>query len=216
MQYIGTNEVGFDAVALGFPSVMTCQAITYKTSFGLYGFHDALTNDMVFTRKCEAFAQFAQNIAMTHPDHGECLIGVINREERFTKDRDVDWATQLLEVAQHLRFEGPIFGARLDGHLGRRDSAYIRFDAAPDSSPPCHVSYKRWSKMEFDSKTKLKDYSQLHALLRPVSNVYTTEFEKNNRPMALMPTTEDNRPVQRIGQTDEGTLNQVTKFIQFR
>jgi hypothetical protein len=44
VQYLGTNEIGFDPDVLGFPSVKTCQAIVYETATGLYGLHDALGN----------------------------------------------------------------------------------------------------------------------------------------------------------------------------
>jgi hypothetical protein len=215
MQYIGTNEVAFDNLALGFPSVMTCQAITYKTTFGLFGFHDALTASLAFSRKCQSFAQFVQNIAMNHSNLGQCLIGVINREERFTKSQGDNWAEQLLEVSQHLGFNGPIYGARIDSHIGSHEPAYIRFDAAQGATPPCTVRYKRWSKMEFDG-TPAKDFSQLHSLLRPAAVPYASERERDDRPMQLMPATESNRPVRRKGKTDEGKLHPLTEFVQFR
>jgi hypothetical protein len=214
-QYINTNEVAFDNRSLGFPGVMTCQAITYKTQFGLFGFHDALTQPLAFSRKCEAFAQFTQNAAMNHVNLGECLIGVINREERFPLSANEKWAEQLEEVSQHLGFNGVIYGVRLTAHTGFHEPVYIRLDAAPGATPACSVRYKRWSKMEYDPNSK-KDFSQFHALLRPATSTYATEWERNDRPMALKPTTEDNRPVRRQGRTDEGKLNLATDFIQFR
>lgn len=62
MQYLGTNEIGFDPDVLGFPSVKTCQAIVYETATGLYGLHDALGNPAAFPAKCSAFAQFVQEL----------------------------------------------------------------------------------------------------------------------------------------------------------
>jgi hypothetical protein len=152
---------------------------------------------------------------MNHANLGECLIGAINREERFPVSANDKWAEQLEEVSQHLGFNGPIYGARLTAHTGAHEPVYIRFDGATGSTPACTVRYKRWSKMELDPKAE-KDFSQLHALLRPATATYATEWERDDRPMALKPATEDNRPVRRQGRADEGKLNLVTEFVQFR
>ncbi|WP_174502031.1 hypothetical protein [Acidiphilium sp. C61] len=214
MKYLGTNEVGFDRFNLGFPSVKTCQAIVYQTSFGLFGFHDALTNKVPFTRKCEAFRTFVQNLSVPHTEFAECLIGVITSTERFTLNDRAGWATQLFEVARHLAFKGAIYGVRLTKHIANNDSAYIRYDYEPKRSK---ISYKTWGKMDFDNVDLDKD-ATFHALLRPQNVLVTTVAERDNRAFDAIEPTERNRSVHRRGRTDEGNLNVVTpdEFQVFR
>jgi hypothetical protein len=218
MQYLGTNEVGFDRNALGFPSVKTCQAIVYETASGLYGFHDALTNPATFTAKCAAFQQFVQEVSINHKWLAICIIGVITREQRFKLAQVDNWKAQLLEVASHLNFQGDIWGARLQERVGDDDSAYIRFDRLDHTSmakPPCKVSFKTWSKMDLGDETPNDDWRR-RALKKDPSYVPTTMEEMHASPQLTVPAPEPNRPVLRRGQLDEGRLNVVTDFTRFR
>jgi hypothetical protein len=213
MKYLNTNDVGFDRTSIGFPSVKTCMAIVYQTIWGLFGFHDALGNDRQFGLKGEAFQSFVQNVAQNHQNSGDCLIAVINGEERFFKDGNGRqlWSQQLQLIAELLRFRGPIWGVRLSGHIGQvvlpgnvsNDSAYIRFDYEKGRSK---VSYKTMAKMEWGTATN-HETQNVHALLEPHGNQYTPHVPRL-----------DNRPVQRRGRTDEGNLNVVknNEFIAIR
>jgi hypothetical protein len=218
MQYLGTNELGFDAYELGFPSVKTCQAIVYQTKIGLFGLHDALGNIAAFPQKCSAFAAYVQETAMDHANYAECVIGVITREHRFGKASNADWTAQLLQVAAALGFGGDIWGARLESHVGSTDSAYIRFDrrsGGSASAPPCKVSYKRWSKMELGTAAANDDRFR-RALKKDPNYRPTTYAEADAHPQFSVPAPEPNKPVNRQGRTDEGGLNLVTSFQKFR
>ena len=214
MKYLATNEIGFDAASLGFPSVKTCQAIVYETTVGLFGFHDALSNATIFTRRCDSFRQFVQGYAINHATQSRSIIGVITREQRFYKTTEsvAAWKAQLVEVATVLGFTGDIWGVRLEEHVGKDDSTYMRFDVAPVR---CKVSYKRWKKMDFEDRDLPKDVTT-HALLKPVSFEGMLSFD--DRPFARTEPTERNRPVVRRGKTTEGNLNVVQDkdFVKFR
>jgi hypothetical protein len=218
MQYLGTNEIGFDRQALGFPSVKTCQAIVYESGSGLYGLHDALGNPAALPAKCSAFAQFVQEVSINHKWLAICIIGVITQEQRFKLDQVDDWKAQLFEVAKYLNFQGDIWGARLQERIRDDDPAYIRFDRLDHTSgvqPPCKVSFKTWSKMDLGDESKNDDWRRL-ALKKDPTYVPTTMEEAYGHPQLTVPAPEPNRPVQRKGRLDEDRLNMVTKFVRFR
>ncbi|MGH7121834.1 MAG: hypothetical protein ACREFP_23050 [Acetobacteraceae bacterium] len=218
MQYLGTNEIGFDKQALGFPSVKTCQAIVYETGSALYGFHDALGQSAAFPAKCSAFAQFVQEVSINHKWLAICVIGVITREQRFKMNQVDEWKAQLFEVAEHLDFQGEIWGARLQERVGDDDSAYIRFDRLDHTSgvkPPCQISFKTWSKMDLGDEFKNDDWRRRALKKDPSYNPSTME-EFYALPQITVPAPEPNRPVLRKGRLDEGKLNVLTELVRFR
>lgn len=218
MQYLGTNEIGYDRTALGFTSVKTCQAIVYQTAQALIGFHDAFCNDVQFGLKLGHFAQYAQERSIRHKWHARSLIGVINSDQRFKANQVDDWKRQLFAVAAALSFDGEVWGARVTDHLAHDDSMYVRFDVATDepSGPRhCRVSYKTWNKMEWGATEANNDAMRTFIAYDPAFVARTTD-ELNTRPYALRTPRDDNRPVHRKGQTGEGNLRPVMTFQRFR
>src|SRR5690554_6151511 len=53
--YLCEREIGFDAVEIGFPSVMGCRAIVLVTAGGLFGYH---LNGNLNAMKQAAFVNF--------------------------------------------------------------------------------------------------------------------------------------------------------------
>lgn len=158
MVYVGNNHVGFDANALGFPSILGCQAVVYQTTQGLFGFHDMkgggvveglVSQTDIDSAKAAAFAQFVQGTNIPHQAHARQIYGVINQTQQYGTDQEgvTAWQTMLLGVAAALGFNGPIYGYRVTKHVGKADSIYVRFDAV---GTECTISFKRWSKMELD------------------------------------------------------------------
>lgn len=151
MIYVGNNHVGFDREALGFPSVLGCQAVVLQTRAGLFGFHDMKGGggDDVDPAKAAAYAQWVQNVSMNFKGQALGLWGVINQTHQYGSDQHgmTAWTTMLVGVAKALKFKGPIRGVRLTRHLDPSDSVYIRYDAV---GATCVIRFRRWRKMEFD------------------------------------------------------------------
>ncbi|MHB8476553.1 MAG: hypothetical protein ACYDBZ_09750 [Steroidobacteraceae bacterium] len=147
MHYVGNNHVAFDPQALGFPSILGCQAVCFHVAGGLYGFHDmkSVGGVAVDATKAQAFATWAAHhgpgIAA-----GQALYGVINQSHQYTHNAagEREWKTMLLGVATALAFVGPVYGARITSHVGKADSLYVRFDLA---GAEVSIACKRWSKM---------------------------------------------------------------------
>ncbi|MDM0112610.1 hypothetical protein QTI66_10660 [Variovorax sp. J22R133] len=170
MHYVGNNHVAFDTQSLGFPSIQSCQAVCFQVTGGLYGFHDYKGSGgaQVDAAKARAFAGWASTNGSAGIANGIALYGVINQEHQYTHDQAgaQDWKTMLLGVAQELRFDGPVYGVRITSHVGASDSLYVRFDIAGND---VRISYKRWSKMEKNTKaTALNPDHQ--ALVRPAKS----------------------------------------------
>jgi len=216
MIYISTNELGFDQYSLGFPSVRTCQAIVYRTDFGLFGFHDAYGEVRTFKAKCKTFNQFVQNLSQNHETQAQALICVIHRTTRFNTDTAGDqseetWKNQVSMVADALTYKGPIWGARLMKHTDKTDgSAYIRFDIRDNGAPPCRVRFKRWSKMEFNDAIIPADQSVHAQLGMDQKGAKTVEEIK----WTLNDVVQPHKAVRRKGRDDEGGMNEVTSFVR--
>jgi hypothetical protein len=206
MKYIGNNHIGFDANALGFPSVKGCQVVVYQTTNGLYGFHDMKGGGGldIDTAKANAFAFWVQNHHQTHFQESIRLFGVINQTHQYynTTAGNTQWRNMLIGIANALRFSGPIHGVRITDHVGANDSLYIRFDVNQNN---CQIRYKRWSKMGFDMANTLPlDSNSQQALGRiGLGNVLGAVYEAKD-PF------DDIREVLRTGRTDEGNLNIVS------
>jgi hypothetical protein len=165
VHYIHENQMAFDAAALGFPSILGCQAICLHTSRGLYGFHDAKSGQrgaMTLTDVSNAKLAVFANWVTSRTGVGErsiALYGVINRDEQYNPDAagNAEWKGVLLGLAGSLRFTGDVYGARINGHLEKKSSdkdksAYVQFDVAGNN---CMVGFKRWSKMAVDNQKKV-------------------------------------------------------------
>jgi len=178
MHWVHENQMAFDAAALGFPSILGCQAICFHTTRGLYGFHDAksgqrgtLTATDVSDAKLKIFAKWVTDSFQTG-ETGIALYGVINRDEQYNPDAagNAEWKAVLLGLAGTgaLGFTGDVSGARINSHLEKKSSdkdksAYVQFDLAGND---CTVGFKRWSKMEADTKNKVKPAVQKAVVYR--------------------------------------------------
>jgi hypothetical protein len=210
MLYLGNNHIGFDTQALGFPSVMGCQAVVYQTRQGIYGFHDMKgggTAD-VDAAKADAFRSFVQGHHMAHATDALQIYGVINQTQQYGKDAaEVQkWRTMLLGIATALGFHGPVYGFRVDKHVSKNDSLYIRYDVDGNK---CIIRYKRWSKMELDKTNQLVLQPNVQQALGKDSPYGQPAHFKVTNPF------DDLYPVMRKGKTpsavapDEGDLNTV-------
>jgi len=218
MRYLGNNHIGFDSTALGFPSIKGCQAIVYQTSQGLYGFHDmkAWGGKPVDEAKSKTFALFVQGLNIPHEEHAVCLYGVINQTEQYgSDDKGIkDWKGMLLLVTKALKFKGPIYGYRVTEHITKGESVYVRFDK---EDTKCRISYKRWSKMDYDESSQLELDPKHQQVVYRKSEKKKPEYGTKNPYEDLFPIIrkpkEDNSPT--VG---EGNLHVVaeTNLIQFR
>jgi hypothetical protein len=163
LDYIGENNLAFDPGALGFPSIMGCQAICLHTSRGLYGFHDYKSgkqggrDDMtpleVSNQKLSVFADWVTD-KKADTEEMMNLYGVINRGEQYAASSggNAGWKSVLVGLANSLKFTGPVYGARINSHIATGESAYVQFDLL-DSKVA--VGFKRWSKMGLDNANKV-------------------------------------------------------------
>jgi len=196
MEYLGTNEIGYDPKSLGFPSVKTCQAIVYGTNAGLFGYHDAFGSLKQLKQKADVFVQFVQAESMNHAAFkSRFLIGIIVKKERWDPSMDADWLEELSTLAEKLHYTGGIWGARITDHMedAQGHAAYIRVDASGIFEPRCKVRFKRQSKME--------DYG---GVLPPTANRRLLEVADGGGYEAKAP--RDIKKVRRIGKLDEGNL----------
>jgi len=184
---LDTNDVGFDSRKIGFPSLKTCMAIVYQMNTGLLGWHDAYANSKAFTSKCGQFQTFVQNKTINFWSAGENLFGLINREERFNDNGDglQRWTSELTEVAEALKFKGPIWGVRIASHVARlnsitqkdakMDSLYAEFEFDPGSknkSRPVTVKYRTQSGMKVVAQQPEKPLD-IYGHLNTNGNPYT-------------------------------------------
>ncbi|MBV9782309.1 MAG: hypothetical protein JO264_00675 [Acidisphaera sp.] len=222
MQYLGNNHVGFDPAALGFPSIKGCQAIVYQTQAGIFGFHDmkASGGATADNAKAQAFAAFVQSVAMNHATQALQIYGVINREEQYldTAGGQTEWRDCLLGVATALNFNGHIYQVRINSHVNKGDSLYVRFDVAGNQST---IRYKRWSKMAYDKTITEVLNNQEEMRKRPATTqqktdpVLAQQYMDNPQYMTQFPN-EQVYPVRRKAKNgngllaDEGNLNTVS------
>lgn len=155
MHYIPEDQMAFDASKLGFPSVYGCQAICVHSSRGLYGFHDLKTGSklhMTATQAGDAKLSVFGAWVLRQMQSSENLIavyGVINRGQQYSADTtgNAEWSAVLTSLSQAMNFTGNVYGARIDSHVSKKDSAYIEYSLAGNYVT---VGFKRWSKMESD------------------------------------------------------------------
>lgn len=186
MHIVPENQMAYDATALGFPSILGCQAICLQTSRGLYGFHDLKTSEKTLNIGGSLTAQQAGDAKLTEfanwvngklrqNETVTALYGVINRGEQYipSPSGNADWKSVLLGLANALNFNGPVYGARINSHVekkGAERSVYVQFDQA---GGVVSVGYKRWSKMGVDDSSKAKPGNQKRVVWR--KNAFATE-----------------------------------------
>lgn len=211
MLFLNSNDYGFDAQSLGFPSVMGCQALVLLTSQGLYGLHDLKAGAAEAARlKIEFFADWVRaTFAAKGGGNKLRLYGVINNTQQYTNNAfgNGEWDAMLRHLAEALEFDGPISKYRVNKHIDRKGSIYIRFDNAHDDT--CLIRYKRWSKMESDDSDVFAapaDYGFLRGhrgINAEGTEIVTTHFS-SQAPGILT------NSVNRRGRNDEGVLHVVS------
>lgn len=219
MRFLDTNQIGFDPHALGFPSVLSCQAIVYQTDIGLFGYHASSSNLASHTNKAQAFAQYVQSRSIVHAPpagatNGVCVIGVITRFERFGDKQGTsdNWGDELDAIATSLGFTGPVYGAQVTGHVAKNDSIYVRFDWKANAR--CDVRYKRWSKMEYyQNGVAVTDPERRNLAVDPTAVV--TPLNPTPTYMDVQPGTQEQN-VHRKTRADEGSLHKITGFKKFQ
>ena len=199
---LDTNDLGFDKHKLAFPSLKTCMAVVYQVNGGLFGWHDGYGKDEIFTMRCTQFQVFVQNNALNHWQFGENLFGLTNNKERYfdTKEGLQKWKNDLLHVASHLGFEGPVWGIRITKNIARtigtNDSLYADFEynTIHNKKRPILIRYKTWKEMRFSTvpqiPTTLKIYGHFDTMGRgeeskvvvhkPVNDTLIAELNDTN------------------------------------
>jgi hypothetical protein len=211
MLHLNSNDYGFDSQSLGFPSVMGCQALVLLTSQGLYGLHDLKTAWPESARlKVETWGTSVDNTFNLKGGGQKLkLYGVINNTQQYvdSTDGNNDWDDMLRHAAQALSFTGEICKYRINKHIDKKGSVYIRFDVAHNDT--CLISYKRWSKMGSDDSdvfTSPNDYGFLRGQLgvNPQGTDVMATSYTSQAPGVFT------NSVYRQGRTDEGNLNVVS------
>lgn len=146
MKYLVEHEGGFDAAALGFPSVQGCHAIVLQTAVGLWGYHNAGgSGPDHFAPRSILFQKFINDHFLGDPGKGVCLYGctfVSNNQRGYAGTPKNSWKAELKQFAATLGFKGTIRGYDLAQSLtGAHDSAYVEFRRTGGS---CNVYIKRW------------------------------------------------------------------------
>lgn len=163
MLHLYNNQVGYDRTALGFPSVMGCNAIVYQTPQAIFGLHNyGGTEKSSLVPRADAFRRYVQSTNIAHEGTGKHLYSVIHGEHRYyDKDKyNAEWEDELKAIAQALKHRGPIHLVRVVKHISAstvKDGLYIQFNINKVLGG-CSISYKRWSKMQ-DVKTEKKPVS---------------------------------------------------------
>ncbi len=217
MLYLGNNHIGFDTQALGFPSIKACQAVVYQTRQGLYGFHDMKGGggDDVDLAKATAFAQWVQGHDITHAANALQIYGVINRTHQYGADSNgmAAWRTMLVKVATALNFTGPIHGFRVDSHVAKNDSIYVRYDV---HGTQCTIRYKRWSKMDFDTTAKLALQANVQQELGKTSPYGSPAQYTAKNPYADLYAVKHKGKTPNTLASDEGKLHTASSIKKFR
>ena len=119
MIHLLEKEFGFDAEAMGFPSISGCHAVVYHTEEGFFGFHNAggsKTTD--FEPRAKWLAEFAKD-NFVKAGKGLHLYGVCSRGTANNRGYDMGaglkcWKDEMKAYAKALGYKGPVSGYDLD------------------------------------------------------------------------------------------------------
>lgn len=144
MYYLYEHQLGFHSLALGFPSIGTCNAICLQTTAGLFGVHvygcdsfnkQAGSNTNAMERESTAFAAFVNN----HPNRSgfvHLYSANFHSKRQHQPAGTVDgWKKELKYYAKALGYTGPVSSFDLssltnwptNGSGLDLDSAYVEF-----------------------------------------------------------------------------------------
>lgn len=162
MRQLFNNQLDHHATALGFPSVLACNAIVYQTATGLCGLHNyGGDSPHQYDARAAAFTAFAQQCNMLHAGQARNLYSVINiRYDTRNQESRQSWIAEMSTFARSLGFTGTIHLIKLIKHLDPGGSVYIQYDMLPGNAG-CRIRYKKWSKMRetrvHDAPTGLRE-----------------------------------------------------------
>lgn len=128
MIYLCEREIGFDAVEIGFPSVMGCRAIVLVTAGGLFGYH---LNGALNPAKQAAFVNFV-NGHVQGPSPRRLYAA--SAGAGLQADHD-----ELRSIAQALNYTGDIYWANLPG-VG---SSFVHYQDINHNT--CTITSRTWS-----------------------------------------------------------------------
>lgn len=127
MIYLCEREIGFDAVELGFPSVLGCRAIVVVTAGGLFGYH---LNGNLNPVKRAAFVNFITN----HVNgNGRRMIYAASTGAGLAADHQ-----ELRDIATDLAYAGPIYWASLPPG----GSVYVHYQDINHHT--CSITSRTW------------------------------------------------------------------------
>ncbi len=128
MIHLCEREIGFDAVEIGFPSVMGCRAIVLVTTGGLFGYH---LNGNLNPTKLAALVNFINQHA--HAGAGRMLYAA-SAGNGLQQDHD-----ELGQIAAELNYDGPIYWV----NLPPAGSFYVHFQDINHNT--CTITSRAWS-----------------------------------------------------------------------
>jgi hypothetical protein len=134
MVYLCEREMGFDAAAIGFPSVDGCRAIVLVTGGGLFGFH---LNGSLSQIKKNALAHFVNGHAHGNPKRNLYVASRMGGNG-LTQDKCY---SEIKEVALAIGFDGSIHWADLTAIAA--GSLYVVFDNVGNTT--CVITARPWS-----------------------------------------------------------------------
>ncbi len=155
MYYLYEHQLGYHSLALGFPSIGTCNAICLQTKTGLFGVHVYGCDNFApqegkpknaMEREADAFAAFVTG----HPNTSEFIhLYSANFHGKRIGTPDA-WRKELQVYARALSYTGPLSSFNLNSLPGwpqstnglDLDSAYVEFRRVFDT---VSILVKPWS-----------------------------------------------------------------------
>jgi hypothetical protein len=134
MVYLCEREIGFDAAAIGFPSIDGCRAIVLVTGGGLFGLH---LNGSLSQIKKDALGHFVNAHAHGNPKRNLYVASRMGGNG-LTPEKCY---SEIKEVALALGFNGSIYWADLTAITG--GSLYVVFDNVGNNT--CAITARPWS-----------------------------------------------------------------------
>ncbi len=127
MTYLGEREIGFDAVEIGFPSILGCRAIVVVTAGGLFGYH---LNGNLSTLKKNAFVNF---ITGHLQGNAPAMLYAASAGAGLAQDYQ-----ELRDIAADLVYGGPIYWASLPA----AGSVFVHFQDINHTT--CAITSRAW------------------------------------------------------------------------
>ncbi len=154
MYYLYEHQVGYHSLALGFPSIDSCNAICLQTKSGLFGVHvygcDAFNHiGRSMEKESDAFASFVEN-HNSKSDFLHLYSACFHGKRGWLNGGTDGWKKELQMYARALGYKGKVSVFNLStvpswpGGTGTStsDSAYVEFRRVFDKVT---ILYKPWT-----------------------------------------------------------------------